>query len=176
MILHQISTLSQLACRELRSVNISHPMQLRCVEGTVWVTQHGEVEDLVVQQGTCVTLGKQGVVVLQALKTRAVYSLVPRINETDTAEPCGCFWPIAAPHLSPTCTPGWIRQQRHTRQRPAGKPSAPEGAGIPRPSIFGEVTGKALLDGVVGAAAGAGASFGVEEACVEATPALPNPN
>lgn len=102
MILHQISTLSQLACRELRSVNISHPMQLRCVEGTVWVTQHGEVEDLVVQQGTCVTLGKQGVVVLQALKTRAVYSLAPRINETDTAEPCGCFWPtwVIAPQTA----------------------------------------------------------------------------
>lgn len=103
MILHQISTHSQLACRELRSVDISHPMQLRCVEGTVWVTQHGEAEDLVVQQGTCVTLGKQGKVVLQALKSRAVYSLTPRISGTDTADPCSmttATWPEQKPTTS----------------------------------------------------------------------------
>lgn len=103
MILHQISTLSQLACRELRSVDISHPMQLRCVEGTVWITQHGVAEDLVVQQGTCVTLGCPGVVLLQALRARAVYSLTPRINGTDTADPCRmttAIWPEQKPTTS----------------------------------------------------------------------------
>ena len=53
---------------------------------------------------------------------------------------------------------------------------APEGAGMPRPSTFGDVTGKALLDGGVGAAAGAVTGFGAEEAGAEAGTDLPSPS
>ena len=99
-------------------------------------------------------------------------------------------WPVAAPYLNQTSKSDRIRlprchssQQRQSCQRPAGSTSAappPAGVGMPRPSTLGEVTGNALFNGVVGAAAGAVAAFGVEEAGAaaggEAGAAFPNPN
>lgn len=91
-------------------------------------------------------------------------------------------WPVAAPYLNQTSKSDRIRlprcqssQQRQSSQRPAGSTSEappPKGAGMPRPSTLGEVTGNALFDGVVGATAGAVAVFGTEEAGA----ALPSPS
>lgn len=80
MHLHHDSTVSKLDPRELHSVTITDAMRFRCIEGSVWITQHCEVEDLIVEQGTCVILVKKGVVLLQALRTKAAYTLEPLIG------------------------------------------------------------------------------------------------
>lgn len=80
MNLQHDSTVSKLVPRELRSVTITSAMRFHCLEGSVWITQHREVEDLIVEQGTCVMLVKKGVVLLQALGTEAAYSLEPFIE------------------------------------------------------------------------------------------------
>lgn len=96
MNLHHDSILSKLGHRELRSVKITNAMHFRCLEGSVWITQHGEAEDLIVEQGTCVTLVKKGVVLLQALKTEAIYTLRPRIEGKGASAACSletAIWP-----------------------------------------------------------------------------------
>lgn len=89
------SILSKLGHRELRSVEVATVMQFRCLEGSVWITQHGEAEDLIVEQGSCVTLVKKGVVLLQALKSEAVCTLNSRTEEkgASAASPLETVWP-----------------------------------------------------------------------------------
>lgn len=65
------STVSTLAPRELHSVIITDAVRFCCVEGSIWITQHGDIEDLIVEQGHCAILVKKGVVLLQALKAKA---------------------------------------------------------------------------------------------------------
>jgi len=90
------STVSKLGHRELRSVAITNATQFRCLEGSIWITQHGETEDLIVEQGSCVTLVKKGVVLLQALKTEAVYTMEPRTEAVVASAACpqeAAIWP-----------------------------------------------------------------------------------
>lgn len=75
MNLQHDSTVSRLVPRELSSITITCATRFHCLEGRVWITQHLEVEDLVVEQGACVVLVKKGVAILQALGAAAAYSV-----------------------------------------------------------------------------------------------------
>ena len=64
--------LVHLGHRELLSVEISKALHIGCIEGTVWITHHGDTADTIVESGTNATLTRPGVAVLQALKASKI--------------------------------------------------------------------------------------------------------
>lgn len=64
--------LVHLGHRELLSVEVSRALHIRCIEGTVWITHHGDTADTIVEPGKSATLTRPGVAVLQALKASKV--------------------------------------------------------------------------------------------------------
>jgi len=64
--------LAHLDHRELLCVEVGRGLSLQCLEASVWITQHGGCEDLIVEPGGSITLARPGLAVIQALKAGRV--------------------------------------------------------------------------------------------------------
>lgn len=64
--------LVHLGHRELLCVEVGRALSVQCLEASVWITQHGGCEDLIVEPGSGVTLARPGLAVIQALKAGRV--------------------------------------------------------------------------------------------------------
>lgn len=64
--------LVHLGHRELLSVEVTRALHVACIEGTVWITHHGDTADTIVESGKSATLTRPGVAVLQALKASKI--------------------------------------------------------------------------------------------------------
>lgn len=72
MIFDSGTILVHLGHRELLCVEVGRGLSVRCLEASVWITQHGGCEDLVVESGRSMTLARPGLAVIQALKAGRV--------------------------------------------------------------------------------------------------------
>ncbi len=64
--------------RAVLAVHVEAALRISCVEGTLWVTQHRDIDDTVLEAGGSLDLRRRGPAVVQALKAlRFVLAAAP---------------------------------------------------------------------------------------------------
>ncbi|WP_442953238.1 DUF2917 domain-containing protein [Paucibacter sp. XJ19-41] len=68
---------------------VERELILRCVDGALWVTQHNEGLDLLVEAGQGLILRRSGLAVVQALQTgcAGLWAPHPRLSPADDCRP-----------------------------------------------------------------------------------------
>jgi hypothetical protein len=91
------TTLLQLGAREVLDIHNGRGLAVRCLGGALWITQHGDIDDIVLKAGQCFVLDRPGL----ALVSAPVGPATVLIEPATAAAPCAGAGRYAGDRLRP---------------------------------------------------------------------------
>lgn len=102
MVLNMNRVVMELEYRSIIPVEVGRGSRIDCVRGSIWITEQGSVDDIVLDAGDSHEFSRSGVAVVQALREARVGLPVPvPRHEPGGAARLGKFWRsllVPAPH------------------------------------------------------------------------------
>ena len=91
------TTLLQLRAREVLHIRDGRGLAVRCLGGSLWITQAGDTDDIVLKAGQCFVLDRHGLTLVSAPISPATVLVEPATS----AAPCAGAGRYGADRLRP---------------------------------------------------------------------------